>query len=185
MQGEAGHGAGQHRAQMRGQIVFPAVEQVLQVQSGLGLALHREPALEEQRVGILFAARERDEVREPAADRHVGRTRRWPQPAGDDLEADLERDVLDAQAQVLALELRELRGERLAAQQLVDREREQPGLQCRRRKPQQRSDHGGRIGHGELGHGTLRSLASAHSCHAAPCDGLISVNATCARDHAR
>lgn len=172
MQGEARDRRGQHGVQVSGQIVFPAVEQVLQVQPGLGFPLDSEAALEEERVGILLAARERDEILQRPADRHVRRAGRAPESATLDFEGKLERHILDVQAEALAREFVEPAGERLAAQQLVDREREQPRLQRRRRAPQDLVGNDDRIGR----HGGLARERTRHSCHGRAHRSLIPVN---------
>jgi len=171
MQGKAGDRAREHRTQMPRQVVLPAIEQVLQVQAGLGLTFDRQAPLEEERVGILAAAREIDEVLQRPADRHVRRPGRAAQPPGDDLETERKRDIVDAQAEALAGELVEACGQRLAAQQLVDGPLEQASLQRRGCVAQQASHH-----RNWIGHRNLPDLKCRHSCHARRGYRLISVN---------
>jgi len=160
MQADARERPGQHRGQVRRQVVLPAVQQVLQVQAGLGLAFDGEAALEEERVGILATAREIHEIAQGAADRHVRRARRGPQPAGHDLEGERERHIVDVQAEALAGEIGELAGEHLPAQQLAHGARDERRLQRRRREAQQMGNDGHRIGHG-----SLRGRIETPSCH--------------------
>jgi len=173
MQSETGERRRQHGLQVPGQVVLPAVEQVLEVQPGLGFALDGEAALEEQRVGIFLAARERDEVRERPADRHMRRAARAPEAATVHLEVERQRHILDAQAETLALQFIEPAREQLAAQQMVDRERERARLQGCRRKAQ----HAVNDGHGIGQHGGLATGRGRHSCHERARGGLITINA--------
>jgi hypothetical protein len=172
MQGETRERTWQHGAQVLRQVVLPAVEQILQVQSGLGFPFDGETTLEEERVGIFPAACEIDEVLQRPANRHVRRSARGPQSATRDLEAQRERNVLDAQAEALAREFVEPARERLAAQQLVDRERKQPRLQRRRRAAQDLVGNGNRVGR----HDGLARKRTRHSCHGRAHHGLIPVN---------
>lgn len=142
------------------------------MQPGFGFTLDGEAALEEKRVGIFLPARERDEIRERAADRHVRRTARTPESAIDDLEAERERHVLDAQAEALAREFIEPAGEKLAAQQLIDREREHLCLQRRRRN----TEHTVENGHGIGQHDGLAQGRGRYSCHERGRGHLIPVN---------
>jgi hypothetical protein len=157
---------------MPGQVVLPAIEQVLQVQPGFGFALDGETALEKERVGVLLPARERGEIRERPADRHVRRTARMPESAIDDFEAERERNVLDAQAEAFAREFIEPAGEELAAQQLVDREREHLCLQRRRRNTEHAVENGYGIGQ----HDGLAQGRGRYSCHERGRGHLIPVN---------
>lgn len=91
MQGATRDRRRQYRPQMRRQIVFPAVEQVLQVRRGLGFALDGEASLEEERVGVFPAPCECDEVGQPGPHRHLRRMARTTQPARDNLEREREQ----------------------------------------------------------------------------------------------
>jgi len=181
MQGETRERPRQHRVQVPGQVVLPAVEQVLQVQPGLGFALDGKAALEEERVGILLPARERDEIRERPADCHVRRTARAPEPAIDDLEAEHERHVLDVQAEALAREFIEPTREELAAQQLIYREHEQLCLQRRRRNTERAVENNHRIGQ----HDGLAQGRGRYSCHERGRGRLIPINRAVRRETAR
>ena len=132
------------------------------MQTGLGFTRHREPALEEQRVGILVAQRQRREVLEAAAEGHVRARGAAAQPRRGDLERQRERYVVDPQPEALASELGQPRLDRLAAQQPVDQAREHVLVQGGRRQSQQRAQQ-----LGGLGHGNLRPKVARHSCHEA------------------
>jgi len=172
MQGDARERAGQHGAQVAGQVVLPAIEQVLQVQAGLRFALDREAALEEERIGILAAAGKVDEVLQRTADRHMGRAHRAPEAAAANLERKRQGNIIDTQADALAGKFVEAFRERLASQQLVDREHQQARLQGRGRAAQDAPGHGDGIGHGNLPGNTGR-----HSCHGQRSRRLRSIKA--------
>jgi hypothetical protein len=170
MQGETRERPGEHRAQVPGQVVFPAIEQVFQMQPGLGLALDGKAPLEEQRVGVFTAPREIDEILQGPADRHVRRATSAPEAACDDLESQRERHVIDGQAETLAGEFLEPARKQLAAQQLVDGEREHARLQWRGRAAKQAPSHRNRISHG-----SLPGMTGVHICHVQRQHRLISV----------
>jgi len=172
MQGETGDRAGQHRAQMSGQVVLPAVEQVLEAKAGLGLPFDGEASLEEEGVGVLATARKIDEILERPANRDVRRPGRASQPTLGHLERERERHVFDAEPEALASKFIEPVRERLTAQQLIDRQRHHARVQGRGRVAQQAPKEDDRIRHDKL-----PGKADMHSCHATRQHRLISVNA--------
>ena len=172
MQCEARDGARQHGTHMRRQIVIPPVEQILQMQPSFGLAFDREASLKEQCVGVFAASRKCDEICESASNRDMRCTHRMAQPARDNLECERERHVVDAQCEALAGEIAESLGDELAAQQLIDCEREQLRLRGRGCQTQQVSKCGMRIEHENVPDG-----GGTHSCHVRWVCVLIIVNA--------
>ena len=180
MQGEPGDGPRQDCAQVPRKIVLPAIEQVLQAKTGLGLSFNGEASLEEKGVGILATAREVDEILQRPANRDMRRPGRASQPSVDHLERESERHVFDAEPEALDGELVEPVREKLTAQQLIDGQRHHPRVQGRGRVTQQAPKEKDRIRHDDL-----PGEASLHSCHAARHWGLISVNAAASREAAR
>lgn len=172
MQGEPGDGPRQDCAQVPRKIVLPAIEQVLQAKTGLGLSFNGEASLEEKGVGILATAREVDEILQRPANRDMRRPGRASQPSVDHFERERERHVFDAEPETLAGEFVEPFREKLAAQQMIDRQRHHPRVQRRGRMAKQALKQDDRIRHDEL-----PGMTGRHSCHAARPRGLISVNA--------
>ena len=124
-----GQRARQHGPEMRVPVIVEPIEQVLDVQAGLGVALDREPALEEQRVRILGAGGQPDEFGELSADAHarlVGRYRH--EPVSLDAEGQARARVLDTDFDRASVEFAEPVGQRLAAQQVIEGARQKPGV---------------------------------------------------------
>jgi hypothetical protein len=122
---------------MRLDVEVERIEQVLHVQAGVGVALDRELALEEQRVGIFLARGELEERGQASADDHRGIGGRGRhQLVAQDPEGDTVAGILDVQLDRAALELDQPRGDRLAAQQVREHARRELGVQGIRQHPQ-------------------------------------------------
>jgi len=167
-----------HGVYVRRHVVLPAIEQVLEMKAGFRFALHRQPALKEQRIRIFLTPRQRDEIAQRPAHRDMRRQCGATQPRGGDLEGHGERYVVDAQAETLAGQLAQLRGERLASQQMTHGERHGARVNGfgQRQRAQQ---NGNEIEHGL--HGQLQGWRNVqrvfNSCHDRASHGLSYIKA--------
>ncbi len=169
MQGEAGDRTWQHRVQMSRQIEVPTVQKVLQMKPGFSLTFDCQPPLKEECVRILLVPRERDEILQRTPDGDMGGLRRVTQRASSDFESVRERNVVDAQRDALASKVAELLLQGLAAQQLIDRMRNQSRRGRGRHDAQQLSKCGKWIEHEQVSGGR-----DAHSCHAG-CERVLTI----------
>jgi len=102
-------------------VVLEGVEQVLQREAGLGRAFDRQAPLEEQRVRILLAPRQGDEVAQARAHEHVGIPGRHGHEApAVDAEREAQRQVRGLQRQRAAVDRVQSFAYRLAAQQMIE-----------------------------------------------------------------
>jgi hypothetical protein len=108
---------------MSRQIVFPTIQQVLEMKTGFRFALHHQAALKEQCVGILTSQRQRDEVLQRTSHRHVRIDGGRSQPRRRDLECQRHARILDLQTEPLAREFTQTFCERLPTQHVIHRER--------------------------------------------------------------
>jgi len=161
----------QYIPHVRRNVVLPRIEQILQVQPGFRLPLHRQPPLEEQRIRILASRGERDEIRQCSAQRDVRRERRAREAAAGDLEGQCDRNILHAQLEPLAVKFVEPFLERLATQQLIHCQHQQALVQWCGRDSQPEGERSGRVEHEDL-----RIETSSHSCHVRRRTGLILLN---------
>jgi hypothetical protein len=107
------------------------------MQAGLGVALDRELALEEEGVRVLGANGEFDELRELAANVHArlrGRDRR--EPAARDAERHARARILHDDPDGATVELAQALAERLAAHQVVEGVREELRVHAVRHQPE-------------------------------------------------
>jgi hypothetical protein len=151
-------------------IVFPTIQQILQMQPRFRFALHRQAALKEKCIGIFSARSQRREVPQCASKSHIGVEIRAAQSSGCDFERERERHVLNVQTEPLSRQLRQARLNGLPPHQPVHEERNGSRMNRCRREPEQRTEHGGGIEHGHL-----QQMESAHSCHGHGCISLIIV----------
>jgi len=147
-------------------VIFPPVEQVLEMQPRLGFAFDCEMPLEEQRVRILVPLRERDEIGQACAKRHIGLAGRARHFACHHFERERDRHVLYGDAKAFAFELMYATGKRLSFQHVIEREREQSFVEFGRCELQPKTENVRCIEHeplqpvdiGRLCHGRRASI---------------------------
>jgi hypothetical protein len=110
-------------------VVIERVQQVLDVHTGIGVALDAQTTAEEERIRVFATAGEQPEIIHRAADADIGVARRGRlQASVPDLEMNLARRILDMNAHGFSFELRETCRDRLAAQQVVEHTRQHFGV---------------------------------------------------------
>jgi hypothetical protein len=159
----------QRRIHVPRQIVIPTIQQVFEMKTGFRFALHHQAALKEQCVGILTTQRQRDEILQDTAHRHVRIDRRGPQPSRRDLECQRRGRILELQTKPLAGQLTESFGELLPSQHMIHCERHDMGGHSRGNGVQETGNNI-RI----MRHDSLHELSS-HSSHSERRDGLIRI----------
>jgi hypothetical protein len=151
-------------------IVFPTIQQILQMQPRFRFALHRQAALKEKCIGIFSPRGQRREVPQRSSKCHIGIEVRALQSVRCDLERERERHILNVQAEPLSRQLRQARLNGLSTHQSIDEERNGSRMNRCGSETEQRTEHGSGIEHGHL-----QQMESAHSCHGRGCISLIIV----------
>nr|WP_198683541.1 hypothetical protein [Peristeroidobacter agariperforans] len=105
------------------EIVFPAIQQILEMKTGFRFSPHHQAALKEQCVGILLTQRQGREVRRRPSHRDMWFRPRSTQSEIRDLERQGDRHILDLEAEAAPGQLDQAICHRLPSQQVIHHRR--------------------------------------------------------------